>query len=112
MKAKQPQFKEPYPREQLAKGEKPTYENESFHSPFNSWVTKWNDEVNREGSTHKLAKSGKTIQELDAEYKAAEKTRKPSEDNPAIVEVSGDALARAKRGEPAKNTVDVKRGFN
>jgi len=112
MKAKKGQFKEPYPAKPLEKGEKGEYESQSHHSPVNRWVTMWNDEVKRESNTHKLVKSGKSIQDLDREYKEAEKNRKPWEDNSATVEVSGDALARARRGEPAKDTVDVKKGFN
>lgn len=114
MKPNESQFKPPHPIPALAAGEKPQYENQKHHSPVARYVTNWNAEMDRENGTAKATRDNIDLKDLSAKHAEWEKTsrRHEADQNPYELEVSGDAMSRAKKGQPAKDKFDVKLGFN
>lgn len=66
-------------------------------SPYDSFIDYYNEENKREADTADAVKSNRSIKDIDREHKETGKT----------LEVSGDAINRAKQGKPAKKTWDV-----
>jgi hypothetical protein len=73
------------------------YKGKGPMSPYDSFIDYYNEENQREADTADAVKSKRSIKDIDREHKKTGKT----------LEVSGDAINRAKRGKPAKKDWDV-----
>jgi hypothetical protein len=73
------------------------YKGQSPMSPYDAFIDYWHAENQREADTAHAVKTNRSIKDVDREYR---KTGK-------ILEVSGDAMNRAKHGKPAKKDWDV-----
>lgn len=75
------------------------YKGQGGMSPYDSFIDYHNEENQREADTADAVKSNRSIKDIDREYRKTGKT----------LEVSGDAINRAKQGKPAKKDWDVAR---
>jgi hypothetical protein len=113
MKPGTPQFSEPHPAVPLAEGEKPKYVSQGHISPYDAHINYYNDEVKREKDTAEFVKSGRTPAEQSKLHKDFEANRKsPDQVNPYEIEISGDAMSRAKQGTSPKKTWDLRKDLN
>lgn len=92
--------------DQFPEGKK--YWSESAR-PEHAHISRWNDEVNREKGTRDTATwAVKDLTDIQGEIESRYPEKK-SGAHAGDFEVSGDALARLKAGNPAKTTWDEKR---
>jgi hypothetical protein len=73
------------------------YKGQGGMSPYDAFIDYYNEENQREEDTANAVKSKRSIKDIDREHKKTGKT----------LEVSGDAINRAKRNKPSKKGWDI-----